>query len=132
MSNYLTLVRAVYSGISQRQVAKSYQVSRNTVALALQHAQKRGWLTLASLASISEEEFCCDFHLAKPPTRDLSYTWPDYNWVHQELSKPYVTLKLLWEEYVAQCVQSGKRYYMETQFRQHYHEYAQQFNPLFV
>jgi len=127
MSNYLTLVRAVYSGISQRQVAKSYQVSRNTIALALQHAQKRGWLTLASLASISEEEFCCDFHLAKPPARDLSYAWPDYNWVHQELSKPYVTLKLLWEEYVAQCVQSGKRYYMETQFRQHYHEYAQQF-----
>ena len=33
MSQNLEMVRAVYSGISQRQVAKSYKISRNTLAL---------------------------------------------------------------------------------------------------
>jgi transposase len=33
MSDNLTIVRAVYSGLSQRQAAATYHVSRNTVSL---------------------------------------------------------------------------------------------------
>ena len=33
MTDYLTIVRAVYGGLSQRQAATTYHVSRNTVSL---------------------------------------------------------------------------------------------------
>lgn len=49
---------------------------------------------------------------------------PDYGYVHKELAKAHVTLKLLWEEYVQSCMLSGNRFYMETQFRHYYHKYA--------
>lgn len=45
MLDYLSIVRAVYSGLSQREVAKTHQVSRNTVALLLRQAKSLGWLT---------------------------------------------------------------------------------------
>jgi transposase len=44
MTDNLTIVRAVYSGLSQRQAAATYHVSRNTVSLLLRHAKAQGWL----------------------------------------------------------------------------------------
>ncbi|MDD3315543.1 MAG: helix-turn-helix domain-containing protein [Syntrophaceticus sp.] len=52
MSDNLTIVRAVYSGLSQRQAAATYHVSRNTVSLLLRHARNQGWLTLEDLAQL--------------------------------------------------------------------------------
>ncbi len=45
MSDFLTIVRAVYSGLSQRKVAATHGVSRNTVSLYLRKARDQGWLT---------------------------------------------------------------------------------------
>ena len=36
----------------------------------------------------------------------------------------HVTLRMLWEEYVERCIHTGQRYYMETQYRRYYHQYA--------
>ena len=49
---------------------------------------------------------------------------PDFDYVHSELAKPHVTLKLLWEEYVEECRRNSERFYMETQFRRYYHKHA--------
>ena len=46
MSDFLTIVRAVYSGLSQRKVAATHGVSRNTVSLYLRKARDQGWLTI--------------------------------------------------------------------------------------
>ena len=54
MSENITIVRAVYSGLSQRHVAVAHKVSRNTIALLLQHARNQGWLTLEDLKSLDE------------------------------------------------------------------------------
>ena len=64
--------------------------------------------------------------LVKPDshTRDETFKMPDFEKVHRELAKPHVTLKLLWEEYVEECQNSGERFYMETQFRLYYHKFA--------
>ena len=51
MTDYLTIVRAVYGGLSQRQAATTYHVSRNTVSLLIRHAKNQGWLTVAYAAS---------------------------------------------------------------------------------
>lgn len=46
MSDYLSIVRTVYSGLSRREVAKTHQVSRNTVALLLRQAKSHVTLHL--------------------------------------------------------------------------------------
>ena len=124
MNNYLTIVRAVYSGLSQRQVAATHHVSRNTVSLLVRHAKSQGWLTLEDINNLDNATF--SKALAKPtgPPRDVTFKMPDYEQVHAELAKPHVTLKLLWEEYAQRCRENGDRFYMETQFRRYYHKFA--------
>lgn len=123
MSNNLEIVRAVYSGLSQRRVASTHHVSRNTVALLVRHAEAQGWLTLEDLKTIDVAAFSASLG-KETQTRDTTFNMPDYEYVHSELAKPHVTLKLLWEEYVDKCQQGNERYYMETQFRRYYHKYA--------
>ncbi len=124
MTDYLTVIRAVYSGLSQRQVAATHKVSRNTIALLVRQAKAHGCLTLEDLNSPDNTGFTEVLAKSVIPSRDVTFKLPDYNYVHTELAKPHVTLKLLWEEYVEACRQSGDRFYMETQFRQHYHKFA--------
>ncbi len=57
MSDNITIVRAVYSGLSQRHVATAHKVSRNTIALLLRHARDQGWLTLEDLKPLDEATF---------------------------------------------------------------------------
>lgn len=124
MSENITIVRAVYSGLSQRHVAAAHKVSRNTIALLLRHAKNQGWLTLEDLKSLDEATFSKNLPAVSTQCRDTTFKMPDYDYVHSELAKPYVTLKLLWEEYAKSCQASGDRFYMETQFRNYYHKFA--------
>lgn len=124
MIDNLTIVRAVYGGLSQRQAAATHQVSRNTVVLLLRHAKAQGWLTLEDLSHLDNATFSKALTRSNGPSRDTTFKMPDYEHVHAELAKPHVTLKLLWEEYVDNCRAGGDRFYMETQFRYYYHQFA--------
>lgn len=124
MTDYLTILRAVYSGLSQRQAATTHHVSRNTVALLVRYAKAQGWLLLDDLEGLSNSAFAGFLARPEQATRDTTFRMPDFESVHTELAKPHVTLKLLWEEYVADCQASQERFYMETQFRRYYHKFA--------
>ena len=124
MSEFLPIVRAVYSGLSQRKAAAMHGVSRNTVSLYLRHARNQGWLTLEDLENMNDSVAALGIPQSAAPSRDATFRMPDFDYVHAELAKPHVTLKLLWEEYVGKCRQSGERFYMETQFRRYYHTHA--------
>jgi len=124
MSNNLIIIRAVYSGLSQRMVAKTHHVSRSTVALVVHHAKTQGWLTLEDLKAVDEKTFSAGLEKQKKSQRDTIFQMPDYEYVYAELAKPHVTLQLLWEEYVDVCRQNETKFYMETQFRRYYHEFA--------
>jgi transposase len=50
---------------------------------------------------------------------------PDYEKIHRDLGKKGVNLTLLWEEYCAECRQSGEIPYAYTQFRVYYHRFVQ-------
>lgn len=127
-SNYLTALRAVLSGISQRQAAKAHGMSRDTIAILVRFAESKGWTGLDDLEKITPADL--EPAMARQPgvgaNRDQSYTMPDYEWVHRELGKAHVTLVMLWEEYAEHCIADDKRYYGETQFRRYYHQYARQ------
>lgn len=124
MSEFLTIVRAVYSGLSQRKVAAMHKVSRNTVSLYLRQARDQGWLTLEDLEKLDDLTVTQGLSQIASPARNASFRMPDFDYVHSELAKPHVTLKLLWEEYVEECRRNSERFYMETQFRRYYHKHA--------
>lgn len=124
MSDFFAIVRAAYSGLSQRKVSAMYRVSRNTVSLYLRRARNQGWLTLEDLDALDDITIAEGLPQITAPSRDGTFKMPDFDYVHAELAKPHVTLKLLWEEYVEKCRQRNERFYMETQFRRYYHLHA--------
>lgn len=124
MSDNIAIVKAIYSGLSQRQVAAIHKISRNTIVLLLHHAKQQGWMTYEDLSNIDEAVFTNSLPTSQKAPVSRIFKTPDYNYVHSELAKPHVTLKLLWEEYVQSCQANGDRFYMETQFRSYYHKFA--------
>ena len=125
-SNYLQALRAVLSGLSQRKVATLHRVSRNTLKVLVRYAKQQGWEKVEDLEPLTEADLSGIFSQDTGPggKRDQSFTLPDYEYVHQELGKKHVTLTLLWEEYVEDCLIGGNKYYREIQFRRYYHEFA--------
>ena len=99
-------------------------MSRNTISLLLRHAKAQGWLNLEDLSKLDNTTFSKGLTKPAGPSRDVTFKMPDYEYIHAELAKPNVTLKLLWEEYVDRCRVNGDRFYMETQFRRYYHKFA--------
>ena len=50
---------------------------------------------------------------------------PDFEYIHSELKRKGVTLKLLHDEYVEECLITGKDYLKYTQFCNVYKEYVE-------
>lgn len=91
MSDNITIIRAVYSGLSQCHVAAAYKVSRNTITLLMRHASNQGWSTLDDLKKLDESTFVKNLPVASTQSRDTSFKRLDYDYVLSELAKPYVT-----------------------------------------
>ena len=73
MSDFLTIVRAVYSGLSQRKVAATHGVSRNTVSLYLRKARVQGWLTLKDLDAVDDTTVTQSLPQIAVPSRDATF-----------------------------------------------------------
>ena len=84
-------------GLSQNEIATSRHLSKSSVSLVLQTAKKLN-VTATDLQDMSDEEA---YHLFFPDklTADQIYELLDYEYVHEELKKVGVNLKLLWGEY---------------------------------
>jgi hypothetical protein len=126
LSDFITIVRAVYSGLSQRKIAATHGVSsvqKHGVAV-LRKARDQDRFTLKDLDALDDTTVTQGLLQITAPSRDATFKMPYFDYVHAELAKPHVTLKLLWEEYVEQCPQSSERFYIETQFRRYYHLHA--------
>lgn len=92
-------------GISQREIASTDHMSRKSIRDIVKRAQEKG----IAYADISNTD---DIDVARMlyPERfedNLTYTTIDFDYVHEELKKTGVTLKLLWEEYGKDCANNG-------------------------
>ena len=83
------------SGLSNRQIARSLQISPSTVGQCLKRAETAGlaWPLPPSMDDEALERLLYG-EIKTEPSRPL----PDMKWVHTELSKKNVTLALIWEE----------------------------------
>ncbi|GFP43557.1 hypothetical protein HKBW3C_02687 [Candidatus Hakubella thermalkaliphila] len=86
-------------GLTNRQIARSVKVSRSTVAEYLRRAEEASlaWPLPEGLDDASLER------LLFPPQGEPKdpKVLPDFSYIHTELKRKGVTLKLLWEEYLA-------------------------------
>lgn len=125
MSKEKEILQRFFKGESQRTIAAVLQVSRNTVAKVIRACHEHR-IDASSLDGIDLDAL---HHHLFPEKADLPcQVPPDYEFIHKELLKSGVTLKLLWEEYVADCRQANKLYFMYSQFCKRYRDFVDQHN----
>jgi hypothetical protein len=130
MTNYREILRLDSLGYKHKQIADSQGLSRQTVVSALQRASQSG-LTYATADTLSDREIAQRLYPQGTGGKPM-FKMPDFEYVHRELHKPGVTLMLLWQEYSDKCRQNSELPYQETQFRKHYHDWAQQTEAIAV
>ena len=121
MSKEKQILHMLLDGYSQRRIASTLCVSRNTVAKVAKAASDHQLLKDA-LESMEEMEI----HNTLFPEEALLPTLvtPDFPYIHKELLKSGVTLKLLWQEYVDTCRDAGKPPYGYSQYCKLYQDYV--------
>ena len=122
MPNYKEIARLKAAGQSNRTVADSLGISRNTVNAAVARIEDSG-LRFEDLQILTDAQINEVF----PPTSgrkvEGEYYMPDFDQLKKELAKPGVTLQLLWEEYSDRCRLSGLKPYQLTQFKKHFNDH---------
>lgn len=123
MSKEKQILQLRTKGYSQRRIADTLKVSRNTVAKVFKALQGHP-VSENHLNSLNDQEL--HKQLFPEESQVPVLVTPDYDYVHKELLKSGVTLKLLWEEYVDTCRRSEKPPYMYSQFCKLYQDYVNQ------
>jgi len=111
-------------GLSNRAIARSCSISHSTAGEYLRRAQEAG-LSWPLPEDLDEDGL---FELLFPRSTDSSSSvipCPDWSWVHRELCKKSVTLRLLWVEY-REDHPSGYGY---SQFCALYRRWARRLDP---
>lgn len=121
MTNYREILRLDSLGLNKTQIADALGCSRTTVITVLRRAEEIG-LLYPLPENLSDKELSSKLY--SPSPNKSMYKMPDYEYVHKELQKSGVTLKLLWLEYCEKCRENGELPYQSTQFNKYYSEYA--------
>lgn len=108
------------AGLSQQAIARSLQIARSTVQDYVLRLG-RNQTCWSELKDLSDEQLEAQlFPIPVPSSRQR--TLPDWNEIHKELySKSYVTLQILWQEYI----QTHPDGYSYPRFCVHYRTWAQ-------
>ena len=110
------------AGLSQTEIARTHHMSKTSVSEVFRLAQERK-ITFADLEEKSNAECYRLFFPSKHPEETL-YESPDYGYVHKELSRTGVTLKLLWKEYRDRCKCQSLLAYGYSRFCDGYGEFV--------
>lgn len=89
------------AGLSQSEIARTHHMSKTSVSEVFSIAQERQ-ISYDALKEKSNEE-CYRLFFPDKHQEEQVYEKPDYEYVHRELSRTGVTLKLLWKEYRDHC-----------------------------
>ncbi len=124
MTNYREILRLANIGLNRTSIGTTLGYSRNTVADVLKRAGEKNivWPLPDGMSDTELEASLYPEKAAKEANRRM----PDYEKIHKDLGRCGVTFSLLWDEYCADCRQTGEIPYGYTQFRYHYYVYVQQ------
>jgi len=116
MTQYREILRLHSLGLSNREIATSLNVSRNTVSMVL---IKTGELHLFWPLEESITDTVIEHRLYPKKEKSTDRQALDFDYIQKELSRPGVTKKLLWKEYCDHCSQTGQQPLMYSQFCAH-------------
>lgn len=113
MTKYREILRLQSMDFSERNIALSCNVSRNTVAKVLSEAKAKGiaWPLEDNVTDRTLESIL--FPKEKTATEKRM---PDFEYIRKELLRNGVNKKLLWTEYLEECHQNGDEPLMYSQF----------------
>ena len=106
------------SDCSDHESIQKYRESNHT------HSGRKH-LSWGEVEYLSDHELISIFE-SPPAVNPLNYVQPDYAKLSKELTRPGVTMQLLWEEYQDQCRLSKTLGYQATQFKKYFNEYRVQ------
>ena len=89
------------AGLSRNSIASTRHISRHSVSDVLYIADRKG-ISYADISNLDDNQVYRMFYPDKY-SEETMYRDPDYEYVHRELRKVGVTLKLLWQEYKDKC-----------------------------
>ena len=117
MTKYREILRLKSLVISEREIATSCGVSRNTAARVCKSAAELNvqWPLDSSVTDkgLKEQLFPLEEQIVS------GKRLPDFEYIRKELLKNGVTKKLLWTEYLEECRQAGEEPLMYSQFCYH-------------
>lgn len=93
------------AGLSRNMIAATRHMSKNSVGEVIHIADQKG-ITFSDVRDLDEDTVYRMFYPDKFAVETL-YAQPDYGYIHQELKRTGVTLKLLWQEYQDKCSADG-------------------------
>lgn len=122
MTKYREILRLTSLGISQRDIAASCSCSRKTIIKVHKRAKE---MNIAWPLSVETTDGELD-KLFFPKSDNTSIRrFPELEFIHREMAKSGVTLKLLWSEYIEECRVKHELPLMYSQFCYHYQKFAE-------
>jgi transposase len=114
MTKYREILRLLSLGLTQREIASSLGVSRNTISKVRDRAKELSlfWPLDETFTDAKLEETL----YPKDTTQTSTKRMPDYDYIRKELLRNGVNKKLLWMEYLEECQQSGEEALMYSRF----------------
>lgn len=125
MTKFTEILRLKDQGLSQRQIAASLQISRNTIKEFFSRLEASG-ITLPPAETITDNDIWQLLYADK--REEQSFCIPDYAWMEQELRHKGVTLLSLWGAYRLSCKEKAKIAYGYTQFCKKYSDHLKSKN----
>ena len=116
-----SILKKYHLGLSTNKIAKSCHVSKHSIKPVLDRCRDLE-LDLDKLDMYSDDDLYKMFFPEKYESESL-YSKPNYEYVHNELKKPGVNLRLLWEEYKS-TVPAGMYSYSYTAYCRGYSDYV--------
>lgn len=110
------------ANLSRNMIASTRHMSRHSVSDVFRIADEKG-ITYTDVRFLDDTTLYRMFYPDKYAIETM-YEKPDYDYVHRELKKIGVTLKLLWQEYQDKCKSTDKLPMGYTKFCNGYSEYT--------
>lgn len=110
------------NGMGRNAIARTKHISVNSVNDVFHKADENS-ISYEDIRDMDEDSVYRMFYPDKFVQKSM-YARPDYGYVHQELKRAGVTLKLLWQEYQDQCRAAGSIPMGYTKYCKGYSDYC--------
>lgn len=124
MINYRKILEMYLQGISQRTISSSTGHSRDKIREVVNQAKDKG---LEELTEVMTSSWLDNYLFPEKSSTQRGYHDPDWDYVHKELLKKNVTLKLLHKEYEYEARVQNKVPYAYRSFCEKYGHYGKKY-----